>query len=81
MLLSSFQYNLPQNLIAQSPAHPRDHARLMLINRQTQEISHHHVYDLPKLLSTIHDLSPTIYNLHRIYSNRSRTIIPGTSSP
>ena len=30
--------------------HPRDHARLMLINRTTREISHHHVYDLPKLL-------------------------------
>lgn len=50
MLLSDFQYDLPKPLIAQSPASPRDHARLMLINLQTQEISHHHVYDLPSLI-------------------------------
>ena len=50
MKLSDFNYPLPQELIAQEQAIPRDHARLMLINRSTQEISHHHVYDLPTLL-------------------------------
>lgn len=50
MQLSDFHYDLPTELIAQEPAHPRDHSRLMLINRQTNEISHHHFYDLPKLL-------------------------------
>jgi S-adenosylmethionine:tRNA ribosyltransferase-isomerase len=56
MLLSDFDYHLPQKLIAQEQAVPRDSARLMLINRQTGEISHHHVYDLPKLLSTTYTL-------------------------
>lgn len=51
MQLSDFHYNLPDELIAQSPAIPRDHSRLMLINRQTKEITHHFFYDLPKLLS------------------------------
>lgn len=50
MLLSDFYYDLPPHLIAQESAHPRDSARLMLINRQTEEISHHHIFDLPSLL-------------------------------
>ncbi|MFZ2199582.1 MAG: S-adenosylmethionine:tRNA ribosyltransferase-isomerase [Microgenomates group bacterium] len=50
MLLTDFNYNLPPELIAQEQAVPRDSARLMLINRQTGHISHHHVYDLPSLL-------------------------------
>lgn len=50
MQLSDFHYDLPDELIAQSPAVPRDHSRLMLINRKTADISHHYFYDLPKLL-------------------------------
>ncbi len=50
MLLSDFNYHLPEDRIAQEQAVPRDSARLMLINRQTGNISHHHIYDLPTLL-------------------------------
>lgn len=50
MKLSLFNYDLPTELIAQTQAVPRDHARLMLINRSTKTISHHHVYDLPNLI-------------------------------
>ncbi len=50
MLLTDFAYDLPTELIAQEQAMPRDSARLMLINRSSGEISHHHVYDLPTLL-------------------------------
>ena len=50
MLLSDFHYDLPLERIAQEPASPRDSARLMLINRTTGKISHHHVSDLPTLL-------------------------------
>ncbi|MFH2019752.1 MAG: tRNA preQ1(34) S-adenosylmethionine ribosyltransferase-isomerase QueA [bacterium] len=50
MTTSDFDYHLPKSSIAQEPTSPRDHARLMLINRQTQKISHHHIFDLPKLL-------------------------------
>ena len=48
--LSSFAYDLPQARIAQQAAVPRDHARLMLIDRASGQISHHYFYDLPTLL-------------------------------
>jgi len=53
---SDFGYHLPQKLVAQEPASPRDSARLMLVNRTTRQISHHHVYDLPRLLPSNYDL-------------------------
>lgn len=45
-----FHYELPNELIAQEPARPRDSARLMVIRRESGEISHHHVSDLPLLV-------------------------------
>jgi len=56
LTLHDFQYHLPNQLIAQSPAHPRDSARLLLLNRQTHTISHHHISDLPSLLPPNYDL-------------------------
>jgi S-adenosylmethionine:tRNA ribosyltransferase-isomerase len=50
--LTDFTYDLPPELIAQEPAHPRDSARLMVIDRQSGDISHHHVSDLPSLLGS-----------------------------
>ncbi|OGU38192.1 MAG: tRNA preQ1(34) S-adenosylmethionine ribosyltransferase-isomerase QueA [Ignavibacteria bacterium RIFOXYB2_FULL_35_12] len=38
MKLSDFKYNLPKNLIAKYPASPRDKAKLMVVNRKTEEI-------------------------------------------
>jgi len=35
-----FYYDLPQELIAQTPAEPRDHSRLMTLNKKTGELSH-----------------------------------------
>ncbi|HUD19355.1 MAG TPA: tRNA preQ1(34) S-adenosylmethionine ribosyltransferase-isomerase QueA [Patescibacteria group bacterium] len=46
-LVSDFDYDLSQELIAQSPAQPRENAKLMLFNRSTGAIEHHHVGDLP----------------------------------
>lgn len=37
MQLSQFGYNLPQNLIAQKPIKPRDHCRLLVIDRHCEE--------------------------------------------
>jgi len=50
MQTGDFDYNLPQELIAQQPAAERTQARLMLVNRVTGEISHYHAADLPALL-------------------------------
>jgi len=42
-------YKLPDELIATEPAQPRDSARLLLLHRQTGQLAHHHVRDLPSL--------------------------------
>ena len=50
MRLSDFDYSLPSKLIAQTPAEPRDSARLLVYDRATDSISHALVSDLPELL-------------------------------
>ncbi len=44
--LQDFDYQLPPKLIAQQPSKPRDHSRLLLLNRKTGEIQHKHFYDI-----------------------------------
>ena len=50
MLKSEFYYDLPQELIAQSHAVPRDHSRMMYLSRQTGETQDLHFFDLPSFL-------------------------------
>ena len=50
MKKSDFYYDLPEELIAQTPVEPRDHSRLMQIDRNTGEIQHKHFYDLLDIL-------------------------------
>lgn len=47
MKTSDFYYDLPQELIAQTPLERRDGSRLLVMDRQTGELSHEHFYDLP----------------------------------
>ncbi len=47
---ADFDYDLPPELIAQQPVEPRDHARLMVLQRATQAITHARFYDLPRFL-------------------------------
>lgn len=49
--LSDFDYHLPEELIAQSPASPRDHARLLVYDRSTKTIKDDFFYNLGKYLS------------------------------
>ncbi len=48
--LADFDYNLPKELIAQQPKKPRDHSRLLVLNRQDGDFEHKYFYDLPKYL-------------------------------
>ncbi|MCC9658505.1 tRNA preQ1(34) S-adenosylmethionine ribosyltransferase-isomerase QueA [Rhodopirellula halodulae] len=48
--LDLYDYDLPRERIAQEPLHNRVDARLMLIDRASGDIEHHHVRDLPQLL-------------------------------
>ncbi|WP_196593767.1 tRNA preQ1(34) S-adenosylmethionine ribosyltransferase-isomerase QueA [Pectinatus sottacetonis] len=50
MLLTDFDYDLPEELIAQTPAEKRDHSRLMVLNRQEQSIGHEHFFNIKSLL-------------------------------
>ena len=50
MRISQFEYSLPQELIAQTPLEPRDHSRLMVLDRSKEAIEHRKFYDLPLLL-------------------------------
>jgi len=47
---SDFYYELPPELIAQTPLERRDGSRLMVLDRETGAIAHRHFYELPDLL-------------------------------
>ena len=46
MKRSDFYYDLPEELIAQTPVEPRNSSRLLKVDRQTGEITHDHFYNL-----------------------------------
>ena len=46
MKTSDFYYDLPEELIAQTPLEPRDSSRLMILHKKTGEIEHRHFYDI-----------------------------------
>ena len=46
MKTSDFYYDLPKELIAQTPVEPRDSSRLLVLNRQNGETEHKHFYDI-----------------------------------
>lgn len=50
--VAAYDYALPDELIAQEPAQPRDASRLMVIHRASGHIEHRHFRDLPEYLST-----------------------------
>lgn len=50
MKTSDFNFDLPPELIAQTPIEKRDHSRLMALNKNTGKIEHLHFFDLPSLL-------------------------------
>jgi len=69
-----FDYDLPDDLIAQIPVEPRDHSRLMVIGRSDDSIRHHIFHELPQLLRPGDVL---VFNDSRVMSAR----LYGRSSP
>ena len=51
MKTKDFDYYLPEELIAQTPLEKRDESRLMCLDKETGELSHHHFYELPDFLN------------------------------
>ena len=50
MLLSDFDYDLPEELIAQTPVEPRNASRLMVLDPLKKTIEHRHFYDLKEYI-------------------------------
>ena len=50
MKKSDFYFDLPEELIAQTPLQQRDGSRLLLLDKQTGAIEHRHFYELPEFL-------------------------------
>ena len=51
MKLSDFKYPLPRNLIAKHPVSPRDHSRLLVLNRMDESMKDQHYYDIADYFS------------------------------
>ncbi len=48
MHVLDYDYELPEELIAQTPAKKRSESRLLVLNRTSGELSHEHFFDLPR---------------------------------
>ena len=56
MLLSEFDYSLPEELIAQTPSDKRENSRMMVLGVNDNTIQHKHFYDIVDLLDNNHIL-------------------------
>ena len=50
MKTADFDFQLPEELIAQTPLDRRDASRLLTLDKSTGELGHYHFYDLPRFL-------------------------------
>jgi S-adenosylmethionine:tRNA ribosyltransferase-isomerase len=67
MLISDFDYNLPENLIAQSPLEKREDSRMLIVDRRNGELADRNFYDLPDLLR---DGDVVVLNNTRVFPAR-----------
>lgn len=51
MLVEDFNYNLPEELIAQVPLKNRSESKLLVVDKKTGELSHHHFYEIVDMLN------------------------------
>lgn len=51
MKTSDFYYDLPKELIAQTPVEPRDSSRLLVLNKENGTVNHKHFYDIADYLN------------------------------
>ena len=67
MKLTDFNYTLPKELIAQHPAEPRDHVRLMLYDKKTGDVKHAYFYDL---YDELHEGDVLVFNDSKVIPAR-----------
>lgn len=75
MHTDDLDYHLPEELIAQTPAEQRDHARLMVVHDGGRSVDHRHVSDLPDVLpaNALLIFNDTRVLPARFYARRVRT--------
>lgn len=77
-LIDAFDYKLPEDLIAQEPAEPRDHARLMIVDRVTGQIEHGHFFDV---LNELREGDVLVMNDTKVFKARLFGVIEGRDIP
>ena len=82
MQTSDFHYDLPEELIASRPLENRDGSRMMLVNRATGEITHHHFHEFAELLPPNHllVLNDTKVIPARLFSNDEKIELVRTNA-
>lgn len=75
MTVNDFDYQLPENLIAQTPLDYRDHSRLLILHRNDGAIEHKHFYDIVDYLNKgdLLVINDSKVIPARIYGNRAET--------
>ena len=77
MKTSDFNFDLPEELIAQTPIEPRDHSRLMVLDKATGAIEHRHFYDIIDYLTSADCL---VLNDSRVLPARIYGVKEGTGA-
>lgn len=75
MKLEEFNYHLPEELIAQTPLENRSDSRLLVLDKATGEVKHHHFYDIVDMLDSndVLVLNDTKVLPSRIYGEKEET--------
>ncbi len=75
MKLSQFKFKLPEELIALYPTENRDESRLMIVNRQTEEVLHKHFYEIIEYFEEgdVFVFNNTKVFPARLYGNKEKT--------
>ena len=51
LMVADYEFELPEHLIAQQPIEPRDHSRLLVVDRESGRIEHKQFYELGAVLT------------------------------
>ncbi len=75
MLVSEFDYELPEELIAQLPADKRENSKMLVLEKESKQIFHKHFYDIVDLIDTnsILVLNNTKVMPARLYGKKEET--------
>ena len=77
MKLSDFNYHLPEELIAQSPIEPRDHSRLLKLEKETWVIEESKFYEI---LNELNENDVLVLNKTRVINARLHWVIQGSET-